>query len=116
MQLAFDSEHLRSICENEAASETELGEDITRALRGRLADLSAATSVSDLPAGNPCISDVGDTECLVIEITRDCQLICKANHIRNPLTVSGNLDWDQVSRIKVVHIGKGYDYQYRVST
>ena len=116
MQLAFESELLRSICENEATAETELGPDIAPALRGRLADLSAAASIRALPAGNPHFADVEDTECLVIDLTRNCQLICKANHARNPLVASGNLDWDQVSRIKVVHIGRGYDYQCRIST
>ena len=116
MQLAFESEHIRSICENEAIAETELGADVAPALRGRIADLSAAISVRDLPAGNPRIADVGDTEWLVIDLTRNFQLICKANHTRNPVMASGNLGWDQVSRIKVVHIGRGYDYQCRVST
>ena len=116
MQLAFDSEYLRSICENEAIAETGLGAEVARALKGRLADLVAATSVNDLPAGNPHMTEIGDTKCLVIGLPNDYQIICEANHTRNPLTASGNLDWDQVARIKVTRIGRDYDFQRRVST
>ena len=116
MQIAFDSEHLRSICENEATAETGLGAEVARALKGRLADLGAATSVNDLPAGAPHITEIGDTKCLVIGLPHNYQIICEANHPRNPLTASGNLDWDQVARIRVTHIGRDYDFQCRVST
>ena len=116
MQLAFDSEHLRSICENEATAETGLGAEVARALKGRLADLSAATSVNDLPVGNPQITKIDDTKCLVISLPHNYRIICEANHPRNPSTASGNVDWDQVARIRVTHIGRDYDFQRRVST
>ena len=110
MELAFESKHLRSICENEANAKGELGPEVAEVLKRRLADLRAATSIDDLIIGKPRISDIGHTTCLVVDLCRGHHIILKANHPKNPLTETGKLDWAKISRIKVTYIGSEYDW------
>ena len=109
MELAFESKELRSICEHEATAKTELGAEIAEALRGRLADLRAATSMGDLIVGNPHTVEFGGMNNLVIDLCQGHQIVLKANHPENPVTDSGRLEWAKVSRIKVTHIGGEYE-------
>ena len=60
--LAFDSLHLRAICENTDQGDSELGAVVARTLRNRLADLKAATSPADLIAGIPRVLSKGNLE------------------------------------------------------
>jgi hypothetical protein len=49
LELAFETKLLREICESEQKARQELGIKVAEALKRRLADLRAATSVEDLP-------------------------------------------------------------------
>lgn len=109
MDLAFESKHLRLVCEDETTAKEKFGVVITEVLKHRLADLRAATSISDLVVGNPRISDVVHTDCLVIDLRPGHQVVLKANHPENPLTDTGQLDWEKVRRLKVIHIGSEYE-------
>ena len=108
LELAFNSKELRSVCEHEATAKGALGAEIAEALRRRLADLRAATSIADLIVGNPHTVEVGSKNYLVIHLFRSHQIVLEANHPKNPLTDSGQLDWAKVSRIKITHVG-GYN-------
>ena len=110
LELAFNSRELRSICEHEPTAKDALGAEIAEALRRRLADLRAATSIADLIVGNPHTVEVGSKNYLVIHLFRRHQIVLEANHPENPLTDSGQLDWAKVSRIKVAYVG-GYNDQ-----
>ena len=109
MELAFDSKDLRLICENETTAKEKFGAEIAEVLKHRLADLRAATCISDFIVGNPRLSDVGYTDCLVIDLCLGHQIVFKANHPENPLTDNGRLDWEKVRRLKVTHIGSEYE-------
>ena len=87
-----------------------MGADIAEALKHRLADLRAATSIRDLVVGKPRTLDIGHVNCLVIDLCEGNRMVLQANHPENPLTDSGELDWDKVSRIKVIYIG-GSEYE-----
>ena len=108
MQLAFESVSLRSICENEDLAITALGATIAGTLKRRLADLVAARSIYELPAGNPRPKQ-DEPECWVIDLAENIYLFLQANHPRNPLTEGGNIDWGRVTRVKVTRIGSCYD-------
>ena len=104
MELAFESKSLRSICENEADAEQELGSAVAEALKHRLADLRAATSIHDVVVGNPRpLSTVG-TPCLILDLCDNYYIIVEANHPNNPLTEEGEFDWAMISRLKVTQI------------
>lgn len=101
MELAFESKWLRSICESESEAEREFGLTISQVLKRRLADLRAATSTTDLIVGKPRILD---NEQMIIELSDGYQVVFRANHPDNPVLESGRIDWQRVSRIKIMCI------------
>jgi proteic killer suppression protein len=104
LELAFDSESLRTICESEAYAKRELGSKIAEILKHRLADLCAATSIKDLVAGNPRILDGTDNQQMVVDLSDSHRIVFCANHPNKPEAETGKLDWLKVSRIKILGI------------
>ena len=109
MDLAFESKHLRLICEDETTANEKFGGGIAEILKHRLADLRAATCINDLVVGNTRFLDVAYADCLVIDLCPGHQVVLRANHPENPLTDTGQLDWEKVRRLKVIHIGSEYE-------
>ena len=109
MEIAFDSELLRSACEDQAVATNELGPAVAEILQHRLADLRAANAVSDLPAGNPRVSILDKDEYLLIDLSDGYVIALQANHRRNVTNEGGDLEWRRVSRLKVIRIGRDND-------
>jgi proteic killer suppression protein len=53
LEIKFKNKQLRELCEKRAVAVKKLGDICTRKLQTRLADIEAASRVSDLSAGNP---------------------------------------------------------------
>lgn len=111
MELAFQSKRIRSICENEADAEEELGPVAAQALKHRLADLRAATSIAEVVVGNPRPPRDGGTPCLIIDLSDSSYITVQANHPENPLTEKAEPDWTSISRLKVTHIGSSNEQE-----
>ena len=47
----------------------------------------------------------GDTECLVILLADDLEVVLVPNHREFPLNESGMLDWSAVTRLRIVRVG-----------
>jgi hypothetical protein len=105
LELAFETKSLRDICESEERATIELGEAVGEALRHRLADLVAATSTKDVLVGRPRRVD----DYMVIDLGTTQRLVFKANHVENPKTESNDIDWNRVSRIKLLRIEGDHD-------
>lgn len=104
LELAFKSKELRTICESEAHAKCNLGSKVAEALKHRLADLRAATSIVDLVAGRPRIADGGHSQQMIVDLCDGYRITFCANHPNNPVTEHGKLDWTKVSRIKILGI------------
>lgn len=109
LELAFNSKSLRTICESETHAKSELGLQGAEVLKHRLADLRAATSIKDLVVGRPSILNDADNQDIAIDLCEGHRLVFCANHPKNPVTKSGELDWLRVSRIKILRIERNYD-------
>lgn len=109
MELAFESKSLRTICESEADAQSELGPTVAEALRHRLADLRVASSINDLVAGKPRLSDDANDQHCIIDLAGDYSIVLGANHPRNPLMGAGKLDWARISRVKLLRIESDHD-------
>ena len=109
MELAFDSKSLRTICESEAFAKRELGTVVAEVLKHRLADLRAATFVTDIVAGRPRVLDGVGNQHMVVDLCDAHRMDFCANHPNNPVTRAGELDWAKVSRIKILRIEGDYD-------
>lgn len=105
MEIAFDSQKIRSICEDQSVATKELGSDIAEALKRRLADVRAANTVPELPTGNPRIVHHSQ-ERLTMDLGGGYVISLEANHRRNPIREGDEIDWTRVSRLRVVSIGR----------
>ena len=106
MELAFESKSLRTICESESHAKRELGPTVAEFLKRRLADIRAATSVKDLVVGRPRELDTSDARHMVVDLCDGYRIVFAANHPKNPVTETGDLDWPMVSRVKIMRIEK----------
>ncbi len=104
LEIAFSERALRQICENETSAQRKLGLDTAAVLRRRLADLRAATSVYDLKVGR--LRELGGVcpRLIVMDLGGSAHLVFSANHNTNPLLASGCIDWERVSRVKILQI------------
>lgn len=104
MQLAFNSALLRTFCESERQAKQEFGDAVAEVLKHRLADMSAATSVGDLVAGRPRILGGAARQQMAVDLRDGYVIAFTANHAKNPMTETCDLDWKRVSRIKILRI------------
>lgn len=104
MELSFDTEVLRKICEDEKEAEALYGPVISEQLKNRLADLWAAYTISDLVVGNP--TEIQNTEipCYQVSLKENYLLIFCANHVNLPYLESGKANWTKINRIKILSI------------
>ena len=104
LELSFETKLLRQLCEKEVKAKMKFGEIQAGKLKRRLADLHASENVNDLIVGNPRILAGSDNQQYILDIDSEISLIFCANHITNPLSESGQIDWSKVSRIKIMEI------------
>jgi len=103
MIVAFRTEKLRAICEDPAIAAKELGSETAVHLRGRLADVLAATATGDLLVGNPRFAgDVG--EYLIIDLGDMGTMTWTPNHVTSRTTPDGDTDWARVTRVQLLRI------------
>ena len=104
MELAFASIALRELCEDEGTMVTRLGTENARSLKAILADFRALPNASNLKSiHNVLLSPQGQ---LRLSLRDDLTVIAQANHLDNPKDSSGNVDWSEVSRLKIDFVGE----------
>ena len=104
LQLAFESTRLRTICEKEDQAKSELPAAVAEILKHRLADLRVAQSPRELVAGRPRVRDGAGSQPMIVDLCDGWRIVFSANHLSNPVTEAGNLEWARVSRIKILRI------------
>ena len=76
-----------------------MAEQLTR----RLADLRAASSVADLVVGQPC--ELPDNpQQYTLSLSDGYRIVLCANHRGKKQSESGDIDWETVSRVKILQI------------
>jgi proteic killer suppression protein len=106
LNLSFDNKNLRLICEDEIKAQEQLGTETAFKLKSRLADMRAADSVTDLVVGNPREILNQDNPAFKIDLSLDECIIFTPVHSKLPVLSDGKIDWHNVSRIKLISIGK----------
>ena len=104
MDLAFSTRELRKLCEKQEYARQKLGSQVYKALKERLADLVAAKSPNDLLVGNPRARTYQDYEHMAVDLCDGYQIRFLANHLDNPRTQSGFIQWSRVNRIIIVEV------------
>ena len=106
MNLSFDNKNVRLICEDEIKAQEQLGAETAFKLKSRLADMRAADSVTDIVVGNPReINSQGNPAFKIDLSLKECIIFIPV-HSKLPVLSDGKIDWHNVSRVKLISIGK----------
>lgn len=101
--VSFHTKKLRVLCEDPQVAVTELGNDVARLLRARLADLRSADGLFDLPTGNPRVED--GHYLLNLGETTTMRWVPSGRSANCP--DASALDWTDVNRVKLIGIDRG---------
>lgn len=104
MILAFETEELRTLCEDDDAARSHLGDDVAHALRIRLADLRASDSIHDLLVGNPTPTGEGGS-LLEVDLVDGVGMTFAPNHSHPRIADAGTTNWALIRRIRLISIG-----------
>lgn len=104
MELSFSTKEVRRICKNRNSAVKKLGSECARFLHDRLADIDAAEDGSDLKLLS-ALFQLDDRLGTVTSALR-ASIVLKAeagpaNVVRSS---SGQIDWQEVVRLKVVEV------------
>lgn len=100
MELAFATRALRELCQQEGAAIEEFGADAAAELMARIADLRAATSVADIVAGRPTMSNGKDPRFTIL-VLDSIEIVIRPNHTRKPAQEGSSVDWQHVRRLRI---------------
>ncbi|MEA5418676.1 hypothetical protein VB712_05505 [Spirulina sp. CCNP1310] len=104
MEISFKDKKLKALCEQSSLAQKKLGTQMAKKLRSRLADLKAASVVTDLCAGRPHPL-LGDREGeFALDLAHPQRLVFVADHKPIPKQDDGSIDWSQVTQVCIVAI------------
>jgi hypothetical protein len=103
MELAFATQRLRSVCEDDTVAAAAFDAPVVEQLKARLADLRAAESIYDLLIGDPLILPGGNPR-VAVGLADGYALIATPNHRATPLAPDGAVDWRRVRRLQLLEI------------
>jgi plasmid maintenance system killer protein len=106
LQLAFANKALRQLCESEARAMRQFGPEVAAKLKGRLADLRAASHVRELVAGRPRELP---GELFAVELCDGYCIVLSSNHNVTPARRDGSVKWDEVRRVQLLRIERRHD-------
>lgn len=104
MELAFETEDLRHMCEHEAVALEQLGQLAADALRNRLSDLHTADFIDEVLAGRPRHLSLNRIDCVQFDLAERYTLTVSPNHVPPRNTPDGQTDWSRVRRIKIIRV------------
>jgi proteic killer suppression protein len=105
MEINFKDKKLKDLCEQQSLAQRKLGTKMAQKLKVRLADLMAASSVSELVAGRPHPLTGDLAGLFALDLVQPQRLVFEPNHEPIPRTEDGGIDWSQVTRINILWIG-----------
>lgn len=105
LKINFKDKKVRELCEKKAVAQKKLGDTCARKLRTRLDDLDAATSVTDLVAGNPhpLIGDRAGQ--FAVSLAGGWRLVFSPDNDPCPCHQDGSINWSEVTIVCVEYIG-----------
>lgn len=87
----------------------QLGEEVARKLKSRVAELRAAAHATDLPVGHPRPITYQGWPAMVVNFGSEHQLIFVSRHEKRGAVEAVSVDWSKVFDVKIVKIGKEYE-------
>jgi hypothetical protein len=104
MEIAFETKHLRDMCESDRLLKQRFGESMGSTVKARLADFRAAKSLSDIISLWEC--DIIDTPAVGTLELRETELrmVLVPNQKIVPRSDTGGILWENLMRIKFLSI------------
>lgn len=104
MKISFSKKKLKRLCENDLKMQCEYGQDVTKRLKIRLADLESAGNVYELPRGSPHPLKGKRKGEYSVSITNMLRLVFKPVNEPIPMDDTGNIQWELVTDICILSI------------
>lgn len=105
LRLSFKDYRIRKICEDSDVATNEYGVAVAHILRIRMADLQAATNISDLLTGNPTKVLNKPYSLYKVDLAENLYLLFGADHIKKPpLDENKDINWAAVTYIQILEI------------
>lgn len=102
LEISFETQALRDLCEDESLAAQEIGTAAAEALKSRLSDIRAADSIYDVLAGRPQLGKYHGNDCYRFELTEGYHLTVTPSHTRPRKDAAGMTDWGRVRRVRVM--------------
>ena len=109
MRILFSDDDLEALCAEVKRQKRNLGAACAKKLRARLADLAAASHVSDLVAGrpHPLLGDRHGQFSVDLEGGR--RLVFEPADEPVPTRADGSIAWERVAEVRVIYVGDYHD-------
>lgn len=104
IQLAFQDDKLRQLCESTVSAKRRLGVQTAETLHTRLADVQACTNVAELEGLGFARVDRGEDARIFISIGHGYTVTAVVNNRPVPRLRGGRLDARNVTRLKILSI------------
>lgn len=109
MDIFYESDDLKRLCMEERTATQKLGAKGAKKLRARLADLEAATRVTDLIAGSPHPLKRDRAGQFAVSLDGACRLVFRPEKVPPPTKDDGSIDWAEVTAVRILFIGDYHD-------
>ncbi len=109
MDIFFADHRLERLCFEERTAKRRLGSKGARKLRTRLAELEAATRISDLVAGRPHPLKYDQAGKFAVDIDGGRRLVFVPAHDPVPRGDDNSVAWAEVTAVRIVFIGDYHD-------
>ena len=109
MEIQIKDKKLRELCEKQAVAVKKLGDICARKLRSRLADLTAASRVTELVAGNPHPLTGDRLGQFAVDLAGGWRLVFAPANDPVPRKDDASIDWSAVTIVCIEFIGDYHD-------
>lgn len=107
--IGYATVDLEELCSEERLAKRALGPKGFKKLKARLAELEAATRVTDLVAGRPHQLLRDRYGQFAVDLDGACRLVFRPSEEPPPSAGGGGIAWNQVTSIVIVYIGDYHD-------
>ena len=109
MDIEFSSPDLQALCEQQRHMTKQLGDNCSRKLRTRLADLRAAANVAELTSGHPHPLKGNRAAQFALDLHGGKRLVFEPANNPIPTRDDDSIAWDLVTKVRIVFIGDYHD-------
>jgi proteic killer suppression protein len=109
LEIRFKDKQLRELCEKRAVAAKKLGDIGARKLQTRLADIAAASRVTDLITGNPHPLKGDRHGQFALDLAGGWRLVFVPANEPIPRRDDASIDWSAVTIVCIEYIGDYHD-------